>query len=198
MLTEQQISGSNNIKSASVLHQAHTGAKEKICWLSKIISFQNNLGANEYRKDRRINGLQLPLHPFQLVAWITLIVFILTTYLVIIPAFHVSVRLPLYLTVSVLLVIHVISHVAALIIDPADSELRKISTHKVVPEFDRAKHSHVIENGRCHLCNIKTSSQRTKHCSVCNKCEYFLNIINNLLILTLYIYIQGNPNMYYI
>lgn len=25
---------------------------------------------------------------------------------------------------------------------------------------------------RCHLCNITISSQRTKHCSVCNKCVH--------------------------
>lgn len=168
MLTEQ-ISGRNNNKSATV-QQNTTHTTPNICWFNKIISFQNNLGANEYRKDRRINGLQLPLHPLQLVGWITLIAFVLTAYIVIIPAFHVNVRLPLYVTISFLLVIHVITHIAALIIDPADVELRKISTRKVVPEFDRSKHSHVIENGRCHLCNIKTSSPRTKHCSVCNKC----------------------------
>jgi hypothetical protein len=167
MLTEQ-ISGN---KSATVQQtSAHSTAKEKICWLSKVVSFQNNLGANEYRKDRRLHGLQLPLHPLQIVGWLTLVVFVLTTYLVLIPAFHANVRLPLYAVVSVLLVIHVATHIAALLIDPADIELRKISTRKVVPEFDRAKHSHVIENGRCHLCNIKTSSPRTKHCSVCNKC----------------------------
>lgn len=169
MLTEQ-ISGRNNSKSATVQQNTTHIQTSKICWFSKIISFQNNLGANEYRKDRRINGFQLPLHPLQLVGWITLIVFVLTSYLIIIPAFHVKVRLPLYITVSLLLVIHVITHIAALIIDPADVELRKISTRKVVPEFDRTKHTHVIENGRCHLCNIKTSSPRTKHCSVCNKC----------------------------
>lgn len=163
MLSEQ--SRGNNDRSATV-QQSHNKN-----WFSKLISFQNNLGANEYRKDRRINGLQLPLHPLQIVGWITLIVFVFTSYLVIIPSFRETIiRLPLYVTLSVLLVIHIIAHIAALIIDPADIELRKISTRKVVPEFDRTKHSHVIENGRCHLCNIKTSSQRTKHCSVCNKC----------------------------
>lgn len=167
MLSEQN-SGNNGNKSAT--QQQTTTHTAKKSHFSKIISFQNNLGANEYRKDRRINGVQLPLHPLQLVGWITLIVFVLTTYLVIIPAFHASIRLPLYFVISILLVIHVITHIAALIIDPADKELRKISSRKVVPEFDRTKHSHVIENGRCHLCNIKTSSQRTKHCSVCNKC----------------------------
>jgi hypothetical protein len=33
--------------------------------------------------------------------------------------------------------------------------------------FDQ--HNHVIENGRCNLCDILISSSRTKHCSVCNK-----------------------------
>ncbi|KAF2346956.1 Palmitoyltransferase DHHC domain, partial [Trinorchestia longiramus] len=41
---------------------------------------------------------------------------------------------------------------------------------KLVPEFDRSLHAHVIENGRCHLCNITITSARTKHCSSCNKC----------------------------
>lgn len=138
--------------------------------LCQVISFQNNLGANEYRKDRRINGIQLPLHPLQIVGWITFVTFILAAYLIVIPAFLPIVQAPLYATISVLVVIHIVAHIAALLIDPADIELRKISTRKVVPEFDRSKHQHVIENGRCHLCNIKTSSTRTKHCSVCNKC----------------------------
>lgn len=159
MLTEQSSS------SSAVQQQKQN--KSRLCHL---ISFQNNLGANEYRKDRRINGLQLPLHPLQLVGWITFAVFILAAYLIIIPVFPPAFQLPLFCTISVLVVIHVCAHVAALAIDPADIDLRKTSTRKVVPEFDRSKHLHVIENGRCHLCNIKTSSTRTKHCSVCNKC----------------------------
>lgn len=136
----------------------------------KIVSFQNNLGANEYRKDRRINGIQLPLHPLQLIGWTTLILFVLSGYILIIPGFQPKFQLPLYATVTFFVSIHLLSHIAALVIDPADIELRRISNSKVVPEFDRSKHLHVIENGRCHLCNIKTSSQRTKHCAVCNKC----------------------------
>lgn len=135
-----------------------------------LCSFQNKLAANEYRKDRRLNGIQLPLHPLQIGGWVALLVFALAAYLIIIPVFKPVVQIPLNVTISVLLVIHVLSHVAALIIDPADHELRKIGSSLAVPEFDRTKHLHVIENGRCHLCNIKTSSPRTKHCSVCNKC----------------------------
>lgn len=133
-------------------------------------SFQDNLQASEYRRDRRLNGIQLPLHPLQLIGWIALLGFGLATFLVLIPGFHPKIQQPLFGLLSGLYIIHSVSHLAALLLDPADSELRKISSNKIVPEFDRTKHYHVIENGRCHLCNIKTTSNRTKHCSVCNKC----------------------------
>lgn len=167
MLTEQSSGISTSAPATVQQLQQQKRRKFSLC---RVVSFQNNLGANEYRKDRRINGLQLPFHPLQLVGWITFLVFILAAYVIIIPAFKSTIQLPLYASLSVLVAIHVIAHIAALLIDPADIELRKISTRKVVPEFDRSKHLHVIENGRCHLCNIKTSSTRTKHCSVCNKC----------------------------
>ena len=166
MLTEQSRGGVRALVHSQ--HQQHQSPTKSPA--IRFCSFQDNLGANEYRKDRRINGLQLPFHPLQIVGWIALVIFVLATYFVIIPAFQPIIQLPLYATISVLLFIHIIAHVAALIIDPADTDLLKSTSRKVVPEFDRKKHSHVIENGRCHLCNIKTSSSRTKHCSVCNKC----------------------------
>jgi hypothetical protein len=160
MLTEQlpSIGDQRTITSEASLKSKKLKLKNPIC------SFQDNLGANEYRKDRRVHGLQLPLHPLQIFGWAALIIFGLSAYLILIPSFRpLYVRAPLYATISALLSIHIFSHIAALLIDPADNELRRISTRKVVPEFDRSKHSHVIENGRCHLCNIKTSSNRTKH-----------------------------------
>ncbi|CAD5209643.1 unnamed protein product [Bursaphelenchus xylophilus] len=40
----------------------------------------------------------------------------------------------------------------------------------VVPiQFDRSKHSHVIENNFCNICQI-TVTPGTKHCKHCNKC----------------------------
>lgn len=166
MLTEQsQIGGGQNTTTSTAKRHSR-----KLKFKNPICSFQDNLGANEYRKDRRVHGLQLPLHPLQVCGWFALLVIGLASYFVLIPTFKPIVRTPLYASISVLLTIHITSHIAALVIDPADNELRKISTRKVVPEFDRSKHAHVIENGRCHLCNIKTSSTRTKHCSVCNKC----------------------------
>lgn len=134
------------------------------------VSFQDNLNDNYLERGRRINGLQLPLHPLQISGWVALFGFGVSTFCVLIPALHPDLQAPLFLIVSSLYVIHGCSHIAALLIDPSDSELRKHSSKRIVPEFDRTKHAHVIENGRCHLCNIKTTNSRTKHCSVCNKC----------------------------
>lgn len=134
------------------------------------ISFQDNLTENYLERGRRLNGLQLPLHPLQISGWVAIFGFGVSTFCVLIPALHPDLQIPLYYIVGCLYVIHGISHLAALLIDPSDAELRKQSSTRIVPEFDRTKHAHVIENGRCHLCNIKTTNFRTKHCSVCNKC----------------------------
>lgn len=139
--------------------------------LSPWLSFQDNLTAIELRKGRRINGIQLPLHPLQFVGWIALLGYGLASFLVLLPAISSEFQQPLFGLLSGLYVVHIASHLAALLIDPAERELRKKGNcDRIVPEFDRSKHPHVIENGRCHLCNIKTTSSRTKHCSVCNKC----------------------------
>lgn len=160
MLPEQTIVGSVSAKI-----QTKTTKTTKSC-----LSFQENLGATELRKGRRVNGLQLPLHPLQFIGWIALIGFGLASYLLLIPAISVDYQQPLFGLLSGLYVVHVLSHLAALLIDPAEIDLRKKQNDRIVPEFDRTKHPHVIENGRCHLCNIRTTSTRTKHCSVCNKC----------------------------
>lgn len=137
---------------------------------NRWVSFQDNLAENYLKRGRRLHGLQLPLHPLQIGGWVAIIGFGIATYLVIIPALHPNLQQPLFGIVTGLYLIHSVAHIAALLVDPADKELRKHRSDRIVPEFDRSKHAHVIENGRCHLCNIKTTNQRTKHCSVCNKC----------------------------
>lgn len=134
------------------------------------ISFQDNLTENYLKRGRRLHGLQFPLHPLQISGWIALLGFGLAVFLVIIPALHPLLRPPLYGIIAGLYVVHGVAHLTALLLDPADRELLKYHSDRIVPEFDRTKHAHVIENGRCHLCNIKTTNHRTKHCSVCNKC----------------------------
>ncbi|XP_016938950.2 uncharacterized protein [Drosophila suzukii] len=152
--------------------QSETRRRNQPLWrLSQLVSYQNNIADVQHRKGRRLHGLQLPLHPLQLFGWLVLLLFGVASYWVLIPAFHARIQGPLYGLITGLYLVHIASHLTALLTDPADKELRRVHRNdRIVPEFDRTKHSHVIENGRCHLCNIRTSSSRTKHCSVCNKC----------------------------
>ncbi|XP_012161611.1 uncharacterized protein LOC101451482 [Ceratitis capitata] len=151
--------------------QKQTRTDEHWCDLTHCISFQENIADVHHRRGRRLHGLQLPLHPLQVFGWLVLILFGIATFCVLIPSFTSEIQGPLYGLVGGLFIAHVVSHLTALLTDPADRELQRVHRNdRIVPEFDRNKHAHVIENGRCHLCNIRTSSQRTKHCSVCNKC----------------------------
>lgn len=142
--------------------------------IHKWISYQDNLGALESRCRRR-HGLQLPLHPLQVSGWLILLGLVLSTYLLLLPLLRQPYRLPVTAAFTVALVWHIVSHLLALLVDPADKALLNRDrhtggSHRIVPELDRAKHTHVIEDGRCNLCDIRTSDGRTKHCSVCNKC----------------------------
>ncbi|XP_063702852.1 uncharacterized protein LOC134832673 [Culicoides brevitarsis] len=171
MLTEhQQREFAEKAEALKLQKQKQQAQTSRIHESPRCCSYQDNLGANEYRKDRRVHGFQLPLHPLQIAGWIAIVIFVTAAFALLIPVLPPNLQPAFYCVLTVLFVVHVVSHIAAVLTDPADRELRRISTRQVVPEFDRAKHAHVIENGRCHLCNIKTTSNRTKHCSVCNKC----------------------------
>jgi hypothetical protein len=88
-------------------------------------------------------------------------------------------HIPLLIWCSIVFCSHYVTHFLVVVTDPADPGLaarrqadraRGVKDKDVPPEFDVSKHVNVIESGRCHLCNIDIFSQRTKHCSVCNKC----------------------------
>lgn len=113
----------------------------------------------------------MPLQPLQVIGWLAVLIFALATFLVIIPALKPPLQHYIFCLLAGLFAVHIVAHLTALLLDPADKELRRKHTpDRIIPEFDRSKHRHVIENSRCHLCNIQTSSAKTKHCSVCNKC----------------------------
>ncbi|KAA0197738.1 hypothetical protein HAZT_HAZT009632 [Hyalella azteca] len=122
------------------------------------------------RRQRRVHGLQRPLHPQQVVGWVVVLVIIAFMYGAVVPALHSSFVAPVAAASATLFLAHLVAHTTALALDPAHPALRARPDKKLVPEFDRSLHSHVIENGRCHLCNITITSARTKHCSSCNKC----------------------------
>lgn len=64
---------------------------------------------------------------------------------------------------------HLVLHLSAVSIDPADLSVRTRSSRAPPPPFDRSKHRHVIENSHCYLCQVDVGA-KSKHCSACNKC----------------------------
>ncbi|XP_072943459.1 palmitoyltransferase ZDHHC11 [Epargyreus clarus] len=121
------------------------------------------------KNQRRINGLQLPLNLQQIICWIVLVVTAVINCSIVSQIQFKELEIISLIIFIILYISHIVSHVAALAIDPAEKDLRDRETSEV-PEFDRNLHAHVIENGRCHLCNIYTSNKKTKHCGLCNKC----------------------------
>ncbi|XP_034951323.1 uncharacterized protein [Chelonus insularis] len=138
--------------------------------IARCCSLQATFGPPEQRRTRRLHGLQLPLHPQQVAGWIVLVGLATSTFLLVVPYLGSPLRQPVTCVLIGILITHIIAHLTALLLDPADPQVREQPSNIVIPEFDRTKHLHVIENGRCHLCNITISGKKTKHCSVCNKC----------------------------
>ena len=44
--------------------------------------------------------------------------------------------------------VHYVSHLASLLIDPSDPALLALYSNKPVPQLDKSRFNHVIENGR--------------------------------------------------
>lgn len=122
------------------------------------------------KRKRRIHGLQRPLHPQQVIGWVVVLVIIALMYGAVVPALHSSFVPPVAAASATLFLAHLVAHATALALDPAHPDVRASHGKRFLPEFDKSLHSHVIENGRCHLCNITINSGRTKHCGSCNKC----------------------------
>jgi len=166
--------------------------------LSKTCSLQNNLIEMEpqHRKWRRINGFQLPLHPQQISAWICMVLFPIFSYTIVSENLPKGTLVAFYFTTGFIYTIIWILYLAAMIIDPAAPDVRKSNSKHPVPEFDSSKHQHVIENGRCHLCNISVTHHRTKHCSLCNKCvdgfDHHCRWLNHCIGRRNYIYFFGS------
>ncbi|XP_032513724.2 probable palmitoyltransferase ZDHHC11B [Danaus plexippus] len=126
------------------------------------------------RGQRRLNGIQLPLNYLQVIGWIVFVATIFLNFLVLVQIQFEVLKIIMYVLYCILYILHMVAHGFALFLDPSEYELRKMEVN-TVPEFDRTIHAHVIENGRCHLCNINTSNKNTKHCGICNKCVYYFD-----------------------
>ncbi|KAM8826114.1 palmitoyltransferase ZDHHC11 isoform 2-T2 [Synchiropus picturatus] len=116
-------------------------------------------------KAPRRNGWSWPLQTFQVLAWLTFFYMAVVGFGIYIPLLPQPWNYVAYSLTGVTFVVHLLTHVAATSIDPADASVRaKESYSEPMPAFDRSRRPHVIQDLHCCL------GRKTKHCSVCNKC----------------------------
>uniref|UniRef100_A0A7P0TA36 Palmitoyltransferase n=1 Tax=Homo sapiens TaxID=9606 RepID=A0A7P0TA36_HUMAN len=131
----------------------------------------------------RVNGWSLPLHYFRVVTWAVFVGLSLATFRIFIPLLPHSWKYIAYVVTGGIFSFHLVVHLIASCIDPADSNVRLMKNYsQPMPLFDRSKHAHVIQNQFCHLCKV-TVNKKTKHCISCNKCvsgfDHHCKWINN-------------------
>ncbi|XP_043116734.1 palmitoyltransferase ZDHHC11 isoform X2 [Puntigrus tetrazona] len=118
----------------------------------------------------RINGWSPPLHGFQLLAWLLYGFMAVVGFGVYVPLLPAPWSSAAYGTIGAVFLLHLLSHVAAVTVDPADLSVRSRKEYSSpVPVFDNTKHQHVIHNLHCSLCEVDVGP-KAKHCSSCNKC----------------------------
>ncbi|XP_067253435.1 palmitoyltransferase ZDHHC11 isoform X1 [Chanodichthys erythropterus] len=118
----------------------------------------------------RVNGWSLPLHSFQLIAWLMYSFMAIVGFGIYIPLLPAPWSFAAYGLIGSAFVLHLVTHVVAVTIDPADLSVRRRKDYSSpMPVFDNTKHQHVIDNLHCTLCEVDVGP-KSKHCSTCNKC----------------------------
>ncbi|KAK4473821.1 hypothetical protein MN116_003154 [Schistosoma mekongi] len=144
----------------------------------------------------RINGWSLPIHPLQCLSWFATVIFSVVYFGILVPSVIHSARITLLVINVICIAAYIVFNVVAVSINPADTAVRekqKLRGTKV-SSLD-PKHSHVIENFYCNLCELPISSSRTKHCKSCNKCiadfDHHCKWLNNCIGSRNYMYFAG-------
>ncbi|KAF6079996.1 zinc finger DHHC-type containing 1 [Phyllostomus discolor] len=117
----------------------------------------------------RRNGWSWPPHPLQIVAWLLYLFFAVIGFGVLVPLLPHNWVPAGYACMGAIFAGHLVVHLTAVSIDPADANVRDKSYAGPLPIFNRSQHAHVIEDLHCNLCDVDVSA-RSKHCSACNKC----------------------------
>ncbi|XP_045149640.1 palmitoyltransferase ZDHHC1 isoform X2 [Echinops telfairi] len=117
----------------------------------------------------RRNGWSWPPHPLQIVAWLLYLFFAVTGFGILVPLLPHHWVPAGYACMGAIFAAHLVVHLTAVSIDPADANVRDKSYTGPLPIFNRSQHAHVIEDLHCNLCDVDVSA-RSKHCSACNKC----------------------------
>ncbi|KAM4689003.1 palmitoyltransferase ZDHHC11-like [Discoglossus pictus] len=106
-------------------------------------------------KNSRVNGWSLPLHIFQLVAWLLYSYLAIVGFGIYIPLLPYGWKYAAYAIIGFLFLCHLIAHLVAVSIDPAEANvLAKKNYNHPMPVFDKSKHKHVIQNLHCYLCEV--------------------------------------------
>ncbi|XP_030313886.1 probable palmitoyltransferase ZDHHC1 isoform X3 [Calypte anna] len=138
----------------------------------------------------RRNGWSWPLHLFQILAWFLYLFFALVGFGILVPllprhwlpagyigsvwtrkggAVPAVCTWGQILCPGVCFIYHLVVHLTAVSIDPADANVREKNYLGPLATFNRDRHTHVIENHHCHVCDVNVSA-KSKHCGTCNKC----------------------------
>ncbi|NXO99486.1 ZDHC1 palmitoyltransferase, partial [Certhia brachydactyla] len=117
----------------------------------------------------RRNGWSWPLHLFQILAWLLFLFFALVGFGILVPLLPRHWLPAGYICPGVCFIYHLVVHLTAVSIDPADANVREKNYLGPLATFNRNQHTHVIENHHCHVCDVDVSA-KSKHCGTCNKC----------------------------
>ncbi|NXW07751.1 ZDHC1 palmitoyltransferase, partial [Fregetta grallaria] len=117
----------------------------------------------------RRNGWSWPLHLFQIIAWLLYLFFALVGFGILVPLLPRHWLPAGYICPGVCFIYHLVVHLTAVSIDPADANVREKNYLGPLATFNRNQHAHVIENHHCHVCDVDVSA-KSKHCGTCNKC----------------------------
>ncbi|XP_023564989.1 probable palmitoyltransferase ZDHHC1 isoform X3 [Octodon degus] len=142
-------------------------APEKSVWTAPVQASGPSLELQGQRSRR--NGWSWPPHPLQIVAWLLYLFFAVIGFGVLVPLLPHHWVPAGYACMGTIFVGHLVVHLTAVSIDPADANVRDKSYSGPLPIFNRNQHAHVIEDLHCNLCDVDVSA-RSKHCSACNKC----------------------------
>lgn len=128
-------------------------APEKSVWTAPPAQPSGPSPELQGQRSRR-NGWSWPPHPLQIVAWLLYLFFAVIGFGVLVPLLPHHWVPAGYACMGTIFAGHLVVHLTAVSIDPADANVRDKSYAGPLPIFNRSQHAHVIEDLHCNLCDV--------------------------------------------